>query len=149
MERTIRNLTLVSILYLVSACGGTALSIAQYLPARAAGLLHGNDVLMDFLTLNGTALSAPLFMLVLQAAFTVLLYGPGRARRVSIAGLTMLGACYTAGQLVEPILYTTMAPATFHPMIALILVTNLAFSVLLVSLGVAAWRGKQARYASA
>lgn len=107
-------LVLWSLCYLASATAGTALAIAQHLPARFGGILNGNDVAMDFLTLNGTALSPALFMLLTQVAFTVLALRPGSARKVGVVGLTVLGVLYIMGQLGEPILVETFNAATFN-----------------------------------
>jgi len=56
MSKTLKGLVLFSACNLVSASIGAILSIALHLPARFGGLLSGNDVLQDFLFLNGTAL---------------------------------------------------------------------------------------------
>lgn len=140
MASSRRNLILASVLYLVSAGTGTAVALAEHLPARFGGILIGNDVLADFLTLNGTALSAPLFMLVIQAVLTVLLFAQGRAQTAAITGLTLLGALYTIGQLGEPLLYKTLSASGFDPLVAAILLANIVFSLLMVVFGVAVWR---------
>jgi len=131
-------LVLWSLCYLASAAAGTVLAINNHLPARFGGILHGNDVAMDFLTLNGTALSAPLFMLLAQVAFTALALGSGRAERAGVAGLTVLGAMYVLGQLGEPILVETLK--TFNPAQAVILAANMIFAALMAVFGAIAWR---------
>src|SRR4051794_40953809 len=140
MDRASRNLIVASALYLASTAVGTALSIAYDLPARAAGILNGYDVPVDFVTLTGTALSPPLFMLVAQVVFTVFLFRHGQVGRAGVGRLTVLGILYTAGQLVEPIVYTMFNPATFDPLVALVVLCNLAFGAAMAVLGAIAWR---------
>ena len=94
-------LTLSSVSYLISAGIGTVVAIRQGLRADFGGFLQagGGSVIHDFITMNGTALSAPLIFLVLQAIFTLLLWRSGRTGLTGLAGLTVLGAIYTLGQL--------------------------------------------------
>lgn len=66
MRKTFIGLVLASIFVLFSASAGTLLAIRDHLPARFGNILHGDDVVHDFVTFNGTALSAPLFLLVGQ-----------------------------------------------------------------------------------
>ena len=127
-----------SLCYLASAAAGTVLAINNHLPARFGGILHGNDVAMDFLTLNGTALSAPLFMLLVLVAFTALALGSGRTGLVGVVGLTVLGAMFVLGQMGEPILVETLQ--TFNPAQAVILAANLLFAALMALFGALAWR---------
>lgn len=72
MRNTLRWLVISSILYLVSAGIGTIIAFQQNLTANFGGFLNGQDILKDFLTTNGTALSAPLPFLILQLLFTLL-----------------------------------------------------------------------------
>src|SRR5258708_28099926 len=103
MSKTLKGLVLFSACNLVSASIGAILSIALHLPARFGGLLSGNDVLQDFLLLNGTALSPDLWLLLGQFVLTGCALRRGRVGMVGVIGLTLLGAVATLGQLGEPI----------------------------------------------
>jgi hypothetical protein len=138
MTNSLRLLIVWSLCYLAGSVAGAILSISQHLPARFGGILSGNDVAMDFLTFNGTALSPALFMLLAQVAFMVLALGSGRGRRVGIIGLTVLGALYVLGQLGEPI--AVEAFRSFNLAQAIILIANLLFAALMAVFGAIAWR---------
>jgi hypothetical protein len=138
MTNSLRFLIVWSLCYLASSAAGAVLSIDQHLPARFGGILNGNDVAMDFLTLNGTALSPALFMLIAQVAFMLLTLGSGRGRRVGVVGLTVLGAMYVLGQLGEPIMGEAFR--SFNLAQVIILVANLLFAALMAVFGAIAWR---------
>lgn len=138
--KTFRGLLLASLGYLISASVGTSVAIATHLPAGFLGILRGYDVGRDFLTI-GTALSPPLVMLVAQVIFTACLFGRGRVKLVGVIGLTILGACYTLGQLGEPIVSHALTPAAFNIGEAVLVVANLVLPALMFVFGVRAWRG--------
>ena len=131
-----RNLVIVSGLYLVSSGLGVWLSIRYNLTANLGGFLHGQDVVRDFLTGNGTALSAPLEFLLLQVVFTFLILRGGWGRYMGVNGLLLLGAVYTLAQLGEPITLRMLHPATFDPAQALVLAANVILSALMVLFGI-------------
>lgn len=139
MRNSLKLLIMSSGSYLVSASTGTLLAIRDHLPAEFGGFLMGNDVVTDFLTWRGTALSAPLLMLLAQIVFTTLVVKPVRASDLGIGGLTVLGALYTLGQLGEPILGRAFGGATSFWAMALV-ATNLFFSLSMFVLGATAWR---------
>src|SRR2546423_198010 len=136
MRKTFIGLVLASIFVLFSASAGTILAIRGHLPARFGGILHGNDVVQDFITFNGTALSAPLLLLVGQIVFTVLIFRSGKVGMAGVVGLTILGVCYTIGELGEPILVRTFNPATFDVTLAVVLIANIVFPLIMVVFGV-------------
>lgn len=139
MPGRLKLLILSSVLYLVSASAGTILAIRDRLPAQFGGFLGGNDVVLDFLTWKGTALSAPLVMLLAQIVFTALAVRAGRAGEIGIGGLTVLGAMYLLGQLGEPVVGETFRGET-SGWVMPVVVANLLFPLLMLVLGAGAWR---------
>jgi hypothetical protein len=143
MRKTFIGLVFSSIFVLFSASAGTILAIRDHLPARFGGILHGDDVVQDFITFNGTALSAPLFLLLGQIVFTVLVFKRGKVGMAGVMGLTVLGVCYTFGELGEPILVRTFNQATFDMTLAIILIANIVFPFMMVVFGVMEWRSRR------
>jgi hypothetical protein len=138
-----RGLLLASGCYLASAGAGTALAIVEDLPARFAGILHGNDVARDFVTWRGTALSPPLALLLAQLALMGYALRAGPARTFGVAGLTLLGGAYTLGQLGEPIVRDALRPVTFNAAATLAVAANLTCSLALLVLGTREWRRRR------
>ena len=148
MSKTLKGLVLFSACNLVSASIGAILSIALHLPARFGGLLSGNDVLQDFLLLNGTALSPDLWLLLGQFVLIGCALRRGRVGKVGVIGLTLLGTVATLGQLGEPITVRAFSPATFDGAQASLVAINIAGSLLMVVFGFLEWRSRgQANWA--
>lgn len=143
MSKTLKGLILFSLFSLVSASVGAAFAIATHLPARFGGMLTGNDVLQDFLQVNGTALSPDLAMLLGQLALTICALWRGRVGMVGVVGLTIYGACVVCGQLGEPIVVQAFSPATFHVAQAGLVAANIVFPLLMCASGVLEWRSRR------
>lgn len=143
MRNTLRWLVTSSILYLVSAGIGTIIAFQQNLTANFGGFLNGQDILKDFLTTNGTALSAPLPFLILQLLFTLLALRMGWAGRIGVIGLIILGAIYTFAQLGEPILLKLLTPSGFDLLQAIIFTVNVVTSFLILLMGIFEWRDRR------
>jgi len=141
-NKSLNGLILSSTGFLISATIGAQLAITHNLPARFGGLLSGNDVAGDFLLVNGTALSPDLALLLAQLVLTGCALGRGRIGMVGVIGLTVLGACYTLGQLGEPITLHSLTPATFNAEPAAIAVTNIVCSTAMFVFGILEWRGR-------
>jgi hypothetical protein len=139
-SKWLKALVLASACYLLSASLGAALSIVMHLPARFGGLLKSDDVLRDFLLINGTALSPNLALLLVQVMLTGCAIRAGRAGIVGATGLPLLGVIYAIGQLGEPITRQALASATVNLTQATLVVANIVFPVLMVLLGVLEWR---------
>ena len=149
MSKTLKGLVLFSACNLVSASIGAILSIVLHLPARFGGLLSGNDVLQDFLFMNGTALSPDMWLLFGQFALIGCALRRGRVGMVGVIGLTLLGAVATLGQLGEPITVRDFSPATFEGAQASLVAVNIAGSLLMVVFGILEWRRRrQANWAT-
>ena len=138
-ERVKRGLLVSSLAYETTACAGALVCLYGHVPAEFGGIVHGEPVVWDFLRV-GTALSPPLTGLLIQAALTYCAGRIGHVGKVGIVGLTLLGASFTAGQFGEPIVYRALAPATFQPVPAAIVATNLAGSLAMLIFGLIAWR---------
>jgi hypothetical protein len=149
MSKTLKGLVLFSACNLVSASIGAILSIVLHLPARFGGLLSGNDVLQDFLFMNGTALSPDLWLLFGQFVLIGCALRRGRVGMVGVIGLTLLGAVATLGQLGEPITVRAFSPATFDGAQASLVAVNIAGSLLMVVFGILECRSRrQANWAT-
>jgi hypothetical protein len=149
MSKTLKGLVLFSACNLVSMSIGAILSIVLHLPAQFGGLLSGNDVLQDFLFLNGTALSPDLWLLLGQFFLIGCALRSGRVGMVGVIGLTLLGAVTTLGQLGEPITVRAFSPATFDGVQASLVAVNIASSLLMVVFGILEWRRRrQANWAT-
>jgi hypothetical protein len=149
MSKRLKGLVLFSACNLVSASIGAILSIALHLPARFGGLLSGNDVVQDFLLLNGTALSPDLWLLLGQLVLIGCALRRGRVGMVGVIGLTLLGTVATLGQLGEPITVRAFSPATFDGAQVSLVAVNIAGSLLMVVFGILEGRSRrQANWAT-
>jgi hypothetical protein len=93
-----------------------------------------NDVLGDFMHGNGTALSPPLYLMVL---FTLLVLLAGRRNRtgtLGVAGLGLLAVLFFGGYLIEPITPRVLAPNHVMCPESALIVLSLAGSVLMAVL---------------
>ena len=144
MNTSLKWLVLASITNLVGNSLGTIIALQQDLPADFGGVLNGHNVLRDFLTFNGTALSAPLPFLVIQLGLTILALRPGGSGRIGVGGLTFVGAFYTIAQLGEPIVLRVWSPSGFDPAPAVVLFVNVASSITMYVFGIRAWRTMRA-----
>jgi hypothetical protein len=115
--RTVRGRAVAaSLCYIVWALGASMLAIARDLPANFGGISTGLSTTNDFLIGFGTALSPPLWWLLVQAFFTA------RASRTSAAlpvkVLIGFGAMECIGALGEPVTLQAFSPTTFEPLLA-------------------------------
>jgi len=144
MTNSLKWLVLASLANLVGNSLGTMLALQYDLTGDFGGLLNGQDVLRDFLTFKGTALSAPLPFLLIQLGLTILALQPGRSGRIGVGGLTFVGAFYTIAQLGEPIVFRVWSPGGFDPAQAIVLFMNVASAIAMLVLGIRAWRTMRA-----
>jgi hypothetical protein len=97
-----------------------AVAIAANRPAGFAGLSTGLPVVRDFLYGMGTAMSPPLYYLVVQLILTLFAFRRDRWGRRGVLGLALFGLFSVIGALGEPILLEIFDPATFDLLKALI-----------------------------
>jgi len=140
MTNSLKWLVLASLTNLVGNSVGTRLALQHNLTGDFGGWLNGQDVLRDFLTTNGTALSAPLPFLLIQLGLTIL----GGSGRIGVGGLTFVGAFYTIAQLGEPIVLRVWSPSGFDPAQASVLFVNVASAIAMFVFGIRAWRTMRA-----
>ena len=149
MSKPSSRVVLASVCCLLSASVGTWLAIRRHLPAQFGGLMHGKNVVKDFFW-RGTALSAPFPLLLGQLVLTGCVVRGGRIGRAGVRGLTVLGGCYTVGQLGEPIVGRAFKVGTFEQAPALLVVTNLLCSLVMTVFGIRAWNvGRESETAQA
>jgi len=140
MNTFLKWLVLASLTNLVGNSLGTMLALQHNLVGDFGGWLNGQDVLRDFLTFKGTALSAPLPFMLIQLGLTILALRPGRSGRIGVGGLLFVGAIYTIGQLGEPIVLRVWSPGGFDPAQAVVLFVNVASSIAMLVMGIRVWR---------
>ena len=131
------SLIIASMLYLFLAVIGTLIAVGQNLPSQTfiPAFITGKPALEDFLTGNGTALSPPLYLCLVEVLLVVLAYIPNRLTRVGIVGLTILGAIYLFGILIERLTYRALNPATFDFSLALVELLAIVFPLLMIVFG--------------
>ena len=144
MTNSLKWLVLASFTNLVGNGFGTMLALQHNLVGDFGGWLNGQDVLRDFLTFKGTALSAPLPFMLIQLGLTLLALRPGRSGRIGVGGLTFVGALYTIAQLGEPIVFQVWSPGGFDPAQAVVLFVNVASSISMFVFGIRGWRTRRA-----
>ena len=97
-------ITTVAGLYIGTAALGTWVAVQEGMAGRPFGWDLGMAPLASFVFGLGTALSAPLVLLVaLVVANVVLQIGASRARRAAAGIIALLGAGFFLGMLAEPI----------------------------------------------
>ena len=144
VTNSLKWLVLASLTNLVGNVLGTMLALQHNLTAGFGGFIRSQDVLRDFLTTTGTALSAPLPFLLIQLGLTILALRPGRSGRIGVGGLTFVGAFYTIAQLGEPIVLRVWSPSGFDPAQATVLFVNVVSSIAMLVTGIRAWRTMRA-----
>lgn len=122
---------------------GAVVAIIENRPANAGGFSTGLPVVQDFLYGNGTAMSPPLYMLVVPAIFTVLAPRRNRWGTFGVGGLTIAGLLFGMGALVEPILPEIFNPATFDFLKALIEAGLIIVPFVMMVLGVRQWAARR------
>ena len=131
------SLIIASILYLLIAVAGTLIAIRENLPSRTfiPAFITGKPALADFLTGNGTALSPPLYLCLVEAVLVVLACLPNRSAMVGIVGLTILGTIYLFGILIERLTYRVLNPATFDFSLVLVELFAIILPLLMIIFG--------------
>src|SRR5689334_1987770 len=112
-SRNQNSLVVASIVSLIANSLGTILALQHNLTADFGGFLNGQNVLRDFLGINGTALSAPFPFMLIQLVLTVVTLRSSRWKGLGVKGLTFFGALYTVAQLGEPIVLRLLQPGGF------------------------------------
>lgn len=114
------RLAFASLLYVAWSIVAGIIAIARGLPAEFGGSESQNSVTQEFVYGMGTALSPPLYWLVVLLVSVALLPRADVWGTVGAAVLTASGVLTFVGALGEPITWRVLAPATFDPLLALI-----------------------------
>src|SRR5262245_20082800 len=140
----IRRLMRVSLVYVAWATIAASMAIVQQRPAGFAGQATGLSAGQDYLIGLGTALSPPLWWIVIQLILTRWVARGDRWRRVGIYGLMLFGVLEFIGALGEPITLAIFRPATFDPFLAVIQAGMIVLPAAMAWLGVLALRDSRA-----
>jgi hypothetical protein len=138
-----RRLIVCSVLYVLWSLMAAAVAIAANLPAGFAGLSTGLPVVRDFLYGMGTAMSPPLYALVVQLILTLFAFRRDRWGRRSVLGLAVLGLFSVIGALGEPILLEIFRPPTFDLPKALLYAGMIVLPLATLILGSLEWSGRR------
>lgn len=139
-------------LYLITAALGTWVAIRDDLRGRPFGVSSGLAPEWDFIVGLGTALSAPLILLVALIMLNGLVWWGGKAGRKAAGWLAVLGSGFLVGMLAEPITWSVLSPSGFDLLLAGIVALNLVLPPAIVLLALRPQRGslqeRRARVAS-
>jgi hypothetical protein len=136
----LKRLILSSILYLIWASITTVVAIVLNRPAQFGGSTSGLPVVQDFIYGMGTALSPPLWWMVLQALLTWLAWNQMNRRSTwGVIGLTLFGAFGFIGALGEPITYELLNPVTFNPLLAVIQTGMIIIPLVMMVFAIQEW----------
>ena len=136
---TLKRLWVSVCLYMAIAFIAGVVAIVENLPAEFGGSSTGLTVTQDFIYGMGTALSPPLYTLIIQTAFLLLIRRSDQWGTVGVLGLTAVGLMTCIGALSEPINLRILNPATFDPVKVVIMTSMILMSVVIVALGVKEW----------
>lgn len=126
------QLAVVSGLYLVNAAIGTWLAVRDDLPGRPFGWSTGLTPLSDFLFGLGTALSAPLVLLLLLAGLNLLVLRGNAVGRWATTAIVVLGFGFLIGAVAEPGTWEFLSVGSISPLIATVLIANVMLPIAMV-----------------
>ena len=109
---------LLSAIYLVVAGSGTWVAISRDLSGRPFGIVTDLSVIQSFVFGLGTALSAPLVLLLLLAALNAWLLRSDDRRPIQL--ITILAGAFLVGMVVEPIFGEVLAGSHDLPVTILV-----------------------------
>ena len=136
---TLKRLIVSTICYMVIALIGGVVAIRENLPAGIGGYHSEQTVTQGFIYGIGTALSPPLYTLIVQIALLLLTSRKDRWGTVGVFGLTLIGLMTCVGALGEPINQQIFNPATFDPLKALIMAGMILIPFAIVVFGLMEW----------
>jgi len=136
---TLRWLRISTILYVVIALIAGLVAIMENLPAEISGYSSDLTVTQGFLYGIGTALSPPLYTLMIQLAFLLLAPRINRWGTAGVLGLALIGLMTGIGALGEPINKRIFNPATFDPIKAMLMAGMILMSLAIVVCSLMEW----------
>ena len=127
---------LVSAVYLATAAFATWLAVREGLAGRPFGWDLGLQPLPSFVFGLGTALSAPLVLLLALIVITFFVGRADRSGRRAAGLLVILGIGFLVGMLAEPITWQLLNSGSSDRIQAAVVIANLALPVVMVLLAV-------------
>lgn len=116
----LKLLLISSILYIMISIVATAIAISENRPAEFGGTSTNLTVVQDFLYGQGTAMSPPLYWLVIQAILTIIAPRRNFWGVIGVAGLALFGFLSGIGALGEPIIKEIFSLETFNLLKAIV-----------------------------
>ncbi len=145
--RTLKLLTASTILYMVIALLSGFAAITWNLPAEFGGSRTGLTATRDFLYGMGTAISPPLYTVLLQFVFLILTPRKDRRGTVGVLGLALIGLMTFIGALGEPINKRIFSLAALDPLKALLMAAQILLSIAILIFGLLEWsRRRKEKY---
>jgi len=135
----LKRLIATSILYMIVALIAGVVAIAEDLPAQFAGSSTGLTARQDFVYGMGTALSPPLYALVLQFVLTALTRRSDGWGMLGVIGLVVMGLFTFSGALSEPIRKQLFNADTFDFPKAAIMTGMTLLPLFVVTFGILEW----------
>ncbi len=129
-------ITGVSGLYLGTAAWGTWVAVRDGMAGRPFGWDLGMDPLPGFFVGLGTALSAPLVLLIALVAANVMLHMKGRPARFGLMAVSVLGAGFVVGMLAEPVTWAMLGTGRVDGLVAGVVITNIVLPMVLILLAI-------------
>jgi hypothetical protein len=108
---------------------GATVAVAERLPYGFGGHGHADNVLGDFISGGGTALSPPLPTLIIVAALAALSRRTGSPGRFAKLALIPVAAAFVIAIVGEPLTQHALSPAHFEPFKATLIILALITSV--------------------
>ena len=136
---TLKRLIATSILYMIVALIAGVVAIAENLPAEFAGSSTGLTAPQDFVYGMGTALSPPLYAVVIQLALTALTRRSDGWGMFGVVGLILMGLFTFIGALGEPIRNQLFNVETFDFPKAAIMTGTTLLPLFIVAFGILEW----------
>lgn len=140
---SLKRLVRSSILYLLFALVAAIVAIRENRPAEFAGSMSGLPVLQDFIYGMGTAMSPPLYAMLVLALLTILSLRAGRRGLIGVVGLTIAGLLFSIGALGEPINLELLNPASFDPLKAVLQTGMILVPLLMAVFGWREWANRR------
>ena len=137
--RTLQLLTACTFIYMAAALIAGWVAISQNLPAGLGGYRSELTVTQEFLYGMGTAISPPIYTILIQAILLVLAYRKDRWGTVGVLGLALFGLINFIGAISEPINRRIFNPATFDPLKAVLMGMLILLPLAILVFGITEW----------
>jgi hypothetical protein len=136
---TLKRLVAISILYMIVALTAGVVAIAKNLPAAYGSSSMSWTARQDFIYGMGTALSPPLYSLVIQLALAALTPRSDGWGMLGVIGFVVMGSFTFIGALSAPIRNQVFNPDTFDFPKAAIMTGMILLPLFIVAFGILEW----------